>query len=105
MKLIFWIIFFSFIGSVGSVSGAALLLMFPEGVRKTFLPGLVSYATGTLLGAAFLGMIPHALEDTRLFRYWQLFLPVLYSSLSLKNLCYGVIVMQLNVKCILRQAL
>jgi len=65
MQLIFWIIFFSFIGSIGSVGGAALLLMFPEEVRKTVVPGLVSYATGTLLGAAFLGMIPHALEHTQ----------------------------------------
>jgi len=65
MKLILWIIVFSVIGSVGSVSGAALLLMFPEGVRKTVVPVLVSYATGTLLGAAFPGMIPHALEHTQ----------------------------------------
>jgi zinc and cadmium transporter len=64
MRLIFWIIFFSIIGSVGSVSGAALLLLFPDGVRKTIVPGLVSYATGTLLAAAFLGMIPYALEHT-----------------------------------------
>jgi zinc and cadmium transporter len=46
------------------VGGAALLLFFPERVRKTFVPYLISYATGTLLGAAFLGMIPHALEHT-----------------------------------------
>lgn len=62
MKLIFWIIIFSIMGSLGSVGGAALLLVFPEGIRKTVVPSLVSYATGTLLGAAFLGMIPHAME-------------------------------------------
>lgn len=59
-----WIIIFSLLGSIGSVGGAALLLFFPERVRKTFVPCLISYATGTLLGAAFLGMIPHALEHT-----------------------------------------
>ncbi|HQU31023.1 MAG: ZIP family metal transporter [Planctomycetia bacterium] len=60
--LIVWIIIFSLLGSVGSVSGAALILVFPEGVRRILSPCLVSYAAGTLLGAAFLGMIPHALE-------------------------------------------
>lgn len=43
--------------------GAALLLVFPEGMRRHLLPGLIAYATGTLLGAAFLGMLPHALEQ------------------------------------------
>lgn len=52
-------------GSAGAVGGAALLLVFPEKVRKTLLPGLISYATGTLLGAAFIGMIPHAIENSQ----------------------------------------
>lgn len=56
-----WIITFSLLGSVASVGGAALFLFFPEGMRRTLIPYLISYATGTLLGAAFLGMIPHAL--------------------------------------------
>lgn len=60
--LIVWIIIFSIFGSVGSISGAALLLVFPDGVRRILTPCFVSYATGTLLGAAFLGMIPNALE-------------------------------------------
>ena len=62
MNILVLILFFSILGSVGSVAGAALLLLFPERVRKTLVPCLISYATGTLLGAAFLGMIPHALE-------------------------------------------
>lgn len=57
-----WIIGFSLIGSVGAIAGAALLLLFPEGVRRTLVPCLVSYATGTLLAAAFLGMIPAGLK-------------------------------------------
>ena len=64
MSLLFWIIIFSLLGSVGAIGGAALLLLFPERIRKTIVPCLVSYATGTLLGAAFLGMLPEALEHT-----------------------------------------
>jgi zinc and cadmium transporter len=50
------------LGSLGAVAGAALFLLFPEGIRKFLIPCLVSYATGTLLGAAFLGMIPASLK-------------------------------------------
>jgi len=53
---------FSVLGSVGAVAGAALFLLFPEGIRKVLVPCLVSYAAGTLLGAAFLGMIPASLK-------------------------------------------
>lgn len=53
---------FALLGSIGALAGAALLLRFPDAVRIRLLPCLVAYATGTLLGAAFLGMIPKALE-------------------------------------------
>jgi zinc and cadmium transporter len=56
-------LFFAVLGSVGAILGAALLLAFPEAVRRQLLPGLLAYATGTLLGAAFLGMLPNALEQ------------------------------------------
>jgi len=62
--LIAWIIICSLLGSIISVCGAALLLYFYDGVRKTLVPCLISYATGTLLGAAFLGMLPRALEHS-----------------------------------------
>jgi len=61
--MLLWIIGFSILGSVGAIAGAALFLFFPESIRKVLVPCLVSYATGTLLGAAFLGMIPTALEQ------------------------------------------
>jgi zinc and cadmium transporter len=61
--MLFWIIGFSALGSIGAVAGAALFLFFPEGIRKVLVPCLVSYATGTLLGAAFLGMIPAGLKQ------------------------------------------
>ena len=62
--LLAWILGFSLLGSLGAVGGAALLLAFPDDVRKRLVPALVAYAAGTLLGAAFLGMIPAAAADT-----------------------------------------
>jgi zinc and cadmium transporter len=59
--LLAWIVVFSVVGSVGAMAGAALMLAFPDRVRDSLLPALLGYATGTLLGAAFLGMIPKAL--------------------------------------------
>ena len=59
--LLAWIIAFALLGSIGAAAGAALLLLFPHAIRRELVPALVSYAAGTLLGAAFLGMIPTAL--------------------------------------------
>jgi zinc and cadmium transporter len=61
--LLSWIMGFSILGSLGAIAGAALLLLFPAQTRRLVVPGLLSYATGTLLGAAFLGMIPAALQQ------------------------------------------
>lgn len=53
--------FFSFLGSVGSVAGAAGILFL--GARTRVVVNLlVSYATGTLLGASLIGMLPTALD-------------------------------------------
>lgn len=52
---------FSILGSIGAIAGAALLLTLAEPVRARLVPALISYAVGTLLGAAFLGMLPVAL--------------------------------------------
>lgn len=54
---------FGILGSVGAIVGAALLLALKDGIRVRLLPGLLAYATGTLLGAAFLGMIPSAMSQ------------------------------------------
>jgi zinc and cadmium transporter len=56
-----WILAFGAIGSVGAVAGSALLLVIPDGVRVRLVPGLVSYAAGTLLGTAFLVLMPAGL--------------------------------------------
>jgi zinc and cadmium transporter len=45
------------------MSGGALLLSLPRDAIKRLIPCLVSYAIGTLLGAAFLGMIPGGLRQ------------------------------------------
>lgn len=59
--MLIWIITFSLVGGVGAVIGSASLLAFPDSIRRVLVPCLISYATGTLLAAAFLGMLPAAL--------------------------------------------
>ncbi|HHX82378.1 MAG TPA: ZIP family metal transporter, partial [Pseudomonadaceae bacterium] len=58
-----WIILFSLLGSIGAIALSASLLWLPPRVRTALVPVLVSYAAGTLLGAAFLGMLPTALQQ------------------------------------------
>ena len=62
MPLLVWIIIFCLLGGLLSVLAAALFLVLSEPLRNHVLPHLVSFATGTLLGAAFLGLLPHALD-------------------------------------------
>jgi zinc and cadmium transporter len=52
---------FALAGSVGALCLAATFLVLPVQIRTTFLPGLIGYATGTLIGAAFLGLLPEAI--------------------------------------------
>ncbi len=63
MSLITWIILFCLLGGLLSVLAAALFLVLSESLRTRLLPHLVSFATGALLGAAFLGLLPHALQS------------------------------------------
>jgi zinc and cadmium transporter len=65
--LILWIALFSVLGSVGAIIAAALFLFLEEKAQQVLIPCLISYATGTLLAAALLGLIPHALEHTAPF--------------------------------------
>ncbi|MFQ6610201.1 MAG: ZIP family metal transporter [Fidelibacterota bacterium] len=62
--LLTYIIIFSLLGSLGSVLISGLFLISPNKIQNKLLPGLVSYATGALLGAAFLRLIPHAIEES-----------------------------------------
>ena len=64
MPLIVWIILFCLVGGVLSVLAAAIFLVLKEPLRNRMLPHLVSFATGALLGAAFMGLLPHAIESS-----------------------------------------
>lgn len=53
----------SALGSAGGMLTAAILLLVSPAVRSHVVPWLVSYAVGTLLGAALLSLVPQALES------------------------------------------
>lgn len=56
----------SSLGSIGSTAGAGLLLALGAWVSRV-VPYLVSFATGTLLAGACLGLLPEALEVASTF--------------------------------------
>ena len=51
------------LGGILSVLAASVFLVLPFQQRQRLLPHLVSFATGALLGAAFLALLPHALTS------------------------------------------
>ncbi len=59
MSSLGWIVAASLAGGVISVCAAAFALV----LRAAWIPTLVSFAIGALLGAAFLEVIPHAFEN------------------------------------------
>jgi zinc and cadmium transporter len=63
MPLLAWIVIFTAIGGLLSALAASLFLVAPANIRARVLPHLVSFATGALLGAALLGLLPHAIEE------------------------------------------
>lgn len=62
MPLFLWILLFTLLGGALSALAASLFLIASDQVRARVLPHLVSFATGALLGAALLGLLPHAIE-------------------------------------------
>lgn len=70
MTLLFWILIFSFLGSVFCLIGG-LFLLWKERWAKKFALYLVSFAAGALIGAAFLHLLPEAIEKggTEIFVY------------------------------------
>jgi zinc and cadmium transporter len=58
---------FSLLGGVLSVLAAAIFLLLPDTVRNRTLPHFVSFAIGALLGAAFLALLPHAMQGVQDF--------------------------------------
>ena len=67
MSLLAWIILFSLLGGVLSVLAAAVFLLLPDSARNRMLPHFVSFAIGALLGAAFLALLPHAMQGVQNF--------------------------------------
>jgi zinc and cadmium transporter len=57
------IVLFTALSGLLSALAASVFLAFGAERRAAVLPPLVSFATGALLGAAFLGLIPHALDQ------------------------------------------
>ncbi|MHA1147800.1 MAG: ZIP family metal transporter [Promethearchaeota archaeon] len=56
------IIIFSILGSVGAILAAFLFIYATKEKQELLIPLLVSFAIGVLLTAAFLGLIPEAIE-------------------------------------------
>ncbi len=62
MSTLALILLFTALGGLLSVLLAGIFLLVPEGPRARVLPHLVSFATGTLLGASLLALLPQAME-------------------------------------------
>ena len=60
MSTLAWIVVASVFGGVLSVLFAAV---FALSARASWIPSLISYAIGALLGASFLEILPHAFEN------------------------------------------
>ncbi|MDH5786345.1 MAG: ZIP family metal transporter [Chromatiales bacterium] len=61
-ELLTLVVIFSLLGGVLSVLAASLFLLVPDHWRERMLPHLVSFAIGALLAAAFLALLPHAIN-------------------------------------------
>ena len=85
--LVLWIILFSLLGSFGAIITAAVFLLFQDKTQEMLIPCLISYATGTLLTAALLGLIPRSLEQS--------------SSAALSSLLAGIILFFLLEKLVI----
>jgi zinc and cadmium transporter len=62
MNTLGWILTFTLLGGFASALLAGSFLLLPEGPRTRSLPFLVAFATGALLGAALLGLLPEAVH-------------------------------------------
>jgi zinc and cadmium transporter len=67
-----WIVLATLLAGVLSVLAASVLLAVPRAAREKLQPHLVSFATGALLGAALLALIPHAVMGAGFLRVHQI---------------------------------
>lgn len=53
---------FTTLGGVLSVLAASVFMVLPASMRERLMPHMISFATGALLGASLLALLPHAVE-------------------------------------------
>ncbi len=63
MKLLGISVALSILGSLGGIIVASSFLLLGDTIRTRLVPWLISYAVGTLIGVALLGLVPEALTD------------------------------------------
>lgn len=59
--MLIWILLATLLGGALSAALASLFLLLPEARRTLLLPHLVSFATGAMLAAALIGLLPDAI--------------------------------------------
>jgi zinc and cadmium transporter len=57
-----FVVLMGLLASLGALLPAAVVLFIPDAHRQQWMPYLLSFATGTMLAAALIGLIPEALE-------------------------------------------
>ena len=63
MSVFAWVLLFSILGGLLSMAAAVVYAVLPTAAHVATVRHLVSVATGALLGAAFIGLLPEALES------------------------------------------
>jgi len=63
VPLLLWIIVFAAFGGIASAAFAVVFLWVPQEKSAQILPHFVSFATGALLGAALLALLPEAMQS------------------------------------------
>ena len=58
-----WILSATFFGGVLSAALASVFLLLSESRRNRLLPHLISFATGAMLAAALIGLLPEAVAS------------------------------------------
>lgn len=76
----------SVLGSVGGLATAGVLVSLRKDVRLRVVPWLVSYAVGTLLGAALLSLLPEALDSLAPIRVFGTLLAGILTFFALEKL-------------------